>query len=68
MSVKTPVKTSVKIIEAIRQNCDITIHELAELTDVTERSIERNIQRLQLENRLRRVGPDKGGHWEIVQR
>ena len=66
-SQKTSVKTSVKIIEAIRQNSDITITELAELTGVTARSVERNVQRLQLENRLRRVGPDKGGHWEIVE-
>jgi len=57
----------VKIIEAIRQNSDITITELAELTGVTARSVERNVQRLQLENRLRRIGPDKGGHWEIVE-
>lgn len=64
---KTSVKTSVKIIEAIRQNSDITIPELAELTGVTERSVERNVQRLQLENRLRRVGPDKGGYWEVVK-
>jgi len=66
-SQKTSVKTSVKIIEAIRQNSDITISELAELTGVTARSVERNVQRLQLENRLRRIGPDKGGHWEIVE-
>jgi predicted HTH transcriptional regulator len=64
---KTSVKTSVKIIEAIRLNSDVTIPELAELTGVTERSVERNIQRLQLENRLRRVGPDKGGYWEVVE-
>jgi ATP-dependent DNA helicase RecG len=66
-SQKTSVKTSVKIIEAIRQNSDITIPELAELTGVTARSVERNVQRLQLENRLRRVGPDKGGYWAIVK-
>ena len=65
-SVKTSVKTSVKILEAITEDNRITIPELATLAGVTERSVERNIQRLQLENRLRRVGPDKGGYWEIV--
>ncbi|KAF0218349.1 MAG: putative transcriptional [Geobacteraceae bacterium] len=64
---KTSVKTSVKILEAIRQNSRITIPELAVFAGVTERSVERNIRQLQLENRLRRVGPDKGGHWEIVE-
>lgn len=64
---KTLVKTSVKILEAIAENNRITIPELTKLAGVTVRSVERNIQRLQLENRLRRVGPDKGGYWEIVE-
>lgn len=66
-SVKASVKTSVKILEAITQNNKITIPELAVLACVTERSIERNIKQLQMANRLRRVGPDKGGYWEIVE-
>jgi len=40
--------------------------ELAALTGVSVRSVERSIQRLQLENRLRRVGPDKVGYWEVM--
>lgn len=63
---KTSVKTSVKILEAIAENNRITIPELAGLAGVTKRSVERNIQQLQLANRLRRVGPDKGGYWEAV--
>ena len=53
-------------LEAICQNSNIIIPELAALTGVTMRSVERNIQRLQLEDRLRRFGPDKGGYWEVV--
>lgn len=63
---ETTQKTSVKILGAIAEDNRITIPELAELAGVTVRSVERNIQRLQLENRLRRVGPDKGGYWEVV--
>ncbi|MCD6525439.1 MAG: HTH domain-containing protein [Desulfuromonas sp.] len=44
----------------------VTIPELADLIGVTERSIERNIHKLQEENRLRRIGPAKGGHWEVL--
>ena len=46
-SVKTSVKTSVKILELISTNSQITIPELADEIDVTERSIERNIWKLQ---------------------
>ena len=60
------VKTSVKILEAMRLNNEITIPELAELTGVTTRSIERNIQKLQDAGLLLRVGPDKGGYWDVL--
>jgi hypothetical protein len=52
-------KTSGKILEACRERPSITISELAELIGVTERSIQRNIQKLQAGNHggLRRNSP-----------
>jgi ATP-dependent DNA helicase RecG len=66
-SEKTSEKTSEKILNAIRQNKLITIAELAATLGVTPRSIERNLQNLQNKGALRRVGPDKGGHWEVLK-
>ena len=60
-------KTSGKILAAVRQNARITIPELASEIGITERSVERNIQKLQDEGLLRRIGAAKGGHWEIVE-
>lgn len=65
-SVKTSVKTSVKILETIRQDATITLQELAAHLGVTKRSIERNVQKLQADGVLKRIGPDKGGHWETM--
>jgi len=59
-------KTSEKILALIRENKEITIPERAELIGVTDRSIERNIKKLQEENKLKRIGPAKGGYWEIL--
>lgn len=59
-------KTSGKIIAYIRDNPDITIPELARLLEITERSVERNISQLQKHKKLRRIGPAKGGHWEVI--
>ena len=67
-SEKTSVKTSDKILEIICENREITIRELATAIDVTERSIERNIQKLQRDNLLRRIGPAKGGYWEVIEK
>ncbi|WP_233189345.1 hypothetical protein [Geothermobacter hydrogeniphilus] len=41
--------------------------ELAVLIGITERSIERNIQKLQAQGLLRRVGGRKEGYWEVVE-
>ena len=64
--VQTSVKTSVKIIQLIDDNNLITIPEMAKNIGVTTRSIERNIESLQTQGKLKRIGPDKGGHWQII--
>jgi len=66
-SEKMSEKTSEKILLALRQDGYLTIAELASRIGVRDRTIERNIKRLQEQNRLRRVGPDKGGHWEVIE-
>ena len=33
---------------------------------VNERTIRRDLQFLQKQGIIRRVGPDKGGHWEVI--
>ena len=60
-------ETSGKILQTIAAQPDITIPELATLTGVTERSIQRNLSRLQAEKRLCRIGPARGGHWQVVE-
>jgi ATP-dependent DNA helicase RecG len=66
-SEKTSEKTSEKIISLIEDDAEITIERLAEYCGVTTRSIERNLNRLQEKNKIKRVGPAKGGHWEVIE-
>jgi len=60
-------KTSGKRRDACRENGLITIPELAALIGITERSVERNIQKLRANGLLRRVGGRKEGRWEVVE-
>ena len=55
------------IIDVIKQNNQISIDELALKLNVTRRTIIRDIEKLRKQNLLKRVGPDKGGHWEVVK-
>ena len=61
------VKMSVKLLATIKANDNITIPELAEIIGVTTRTIERYTKKLQEEGKLARIGPDKGGHWEVIE-
>jgi ATP-dependent DNA helicase RecG len=67
-SVKSSVKSSVKILDLLRLNPQTTIPEISKEIGMTTRGVEKNIKKLQENGRLRRVGPDKGGHWEVLEK
>jgi ATP-dependent DNA helicase RecG len=55
-----------RIIELISAFSTISARELAEKVGISPRKVEENIAKLRLKGFLKRVGPDKGGHWEIT--
>ena len=63
---KTTQKTKQKIIEAIMGNSNISIEELAVVCGLSRDGINYNIRNLKKQGIIRRVGPDKGGHWEVI--
>ena len=63
---KSSQKSSQKILELIAQNPKITTTEMDETLGISRRAIAKQITNLKNNNQLRRIGPDKGGHWEIV--
>ena len=65
-SQKSSQKSTQKILELIREKPEITTSEMAEIIGIPRRSIAKNIKKLKLDGIIRRIGPDKGGHWEVV--
>ena len=63
---KTSKKTDQKIISIIKSMPDVTLAELANATGLSVAGVRWNIRKLKDANLIRRVGPDKGGHWEVV--
>jgi ATP-dependent DNA helicase RecG len=55
------------ILEEITELPSISARQLAESTGLSPRKIEYDIKALKASGRLRRIGPDKGGHWEVVK-
>ncbi len=66
-STKWPEKTVEKITRIIKENPTITIKELSLLLSLTRRGVEEQIKSLKAKGIIRRVGPDKGGHWEVIE-
>jgi ATP-dependent DNA helicase RecG len=62
----TGEKTREKILQALKANPEITMERLAEIIGITSKGIEWQIKRLKEEGFIKRIGPAKGGYWEIV--
>ena len=54
------------IIELLYQNGTINIPDLAQKTNVTERTIKRDISMLQKNGYIERMNGKKGGYWQVV--
>lgn len=61
-------KSREKIIAALKQAPYITMSDLAELIGISAKGVEKNIKILRDQGIIRRVGPDKGGHWEVIEK
>ena len=66
-SQKTSLKTSQKIIELMKNDPAITIADLALHIGITERAIKMQIEKQKAQGRIQRIGPDKGGRWQVAE-
>ena len=61
--------TTQKILEIISENPFVSRRELSEtLGDITEDGIKYQLNKLKNEGTIKRVGPDKGGFWKVINR
>ena len=54
-------------MKLIQQNPNVTTQEMADIIGIDRSNVWRNMKIMQIEGTIRRVGPDKGGHWEIIE-
>lgn len=55
------------ILRLIHCNKRISIREMAREVGISTTAIDKNLTKLKNKGILRRVGPDKGGHWEVIE-
>jgi len=61
------VENQLKIILLIQSKPEITKKELSEILNISTTAIDKNIHKLKKLNIIKRIGPDKGGHWEVLK-
>jgi len=59
-------KRLVLIINEIKKNPQVSYEQLSNLLGVTKMTISRDIEKLKQLDILKRIGPAKGGHWQIL--
>ncbi len=56
-----------KVYNTILNNNYATTNDIASITGLANRTIANIIKKLKERNIIKRIGPDKGGHWEVKE-
>lgn len=59
-------KTRDAIITLISNDSNVTTTQMAAILGINRSAISKHLKRMQEESVIRRIGPDKGGHWEVL--
>ena len=66
-SQKTIQKSSQKILDLPRADPEPTIAALGARLGLSGRAVKNHLAKLKDQGRLRRIGPDKGGHGDVLK-
>ena len=64
-SEKGSEKSSEKIMAVIREHPAASAQQIADIVGLSARAVEKHLSNLKVKGVLKRVGPDKGGRWEL---
>ena len=62
------LKSREKIIVLLSQDNTLSAAALAERIGITPKAVEKHIARLKADGVIKRIGPDKGGHWQVIKK
>ena len=62
------IKSREKIIALLSQDNSLSAAALAERIGITPKAVEKHIAKMKAEGILKRVGPDKGRHWQVAEK
>jgi ATP-dependent DNA helicase RecG len=60
-------ETRAAIVQAMLENPKISAKKLSDILGISMTAVEKNIQYLRSRGYVKRVGPAKGGYWEVLK-
>ena len=60
------MKSREKIIALLSEDNTLSAAALAGLIGISPKAVEKHIAKMKADGVLKRVGPDKGGHWQVL--
>ncbi len=63
---KTTQKSREKILRLLKAHPNLTYAGMSKALGLSVKAIEKNVRKLRESGMLKRIGPDKGGHWEVL--
>lgn len=63
---KSKEKSKEKLLSILSASPNATTADLVSATGLSTSGVEKNLRELKASGKLRRIGPDRGGHWEVV--
>jgi len=67
-SPKSSPKTEMKVIELMMDKPNISTATIGEVLGISKRAVLKHTKKLQEKGMLKRIGPARGGHWEIIKK
>ena len=65
-SVEGSVESDNPILVQFRRNPELTLLGLSKALGISLRATEKRVANLQVQKKLKHVGPKKGGHWQVL--
>ena len=64
---RTKAEERAIILDAVKENPLITMDSLSDLLKITKSSVQRRLDALVKEGKLRHIGPTNGGSWQVIE-
>lgn len=66
-SMKSSMKSDERLLTLLKEFPSASLPRMAEGIGLSVAGVRKVLDKLRAKGRIRRVGPDKGGHWEVVE-